>query len=67
MTAKSIRASPFMPAMSVPLTMSPGGLPIGSHFVARAGDEGTLFELAYELEQERSWAERWAQHSAAYL
>ena len=56
-----------MPAMSIPLTISPDRLPIGSHFVARAGDEGTLFGLAYELEQERPWAGRWARHSAAYL
>ena len=54
-----------MPAMSVPLGMSPDGLPIGSHFIARAGDERTLFKLAYELEQAKPWADRWAPHSAA--
>ena len=35
-----------LPATSVPLAMSSDGLPIGSHFIARAGDERTLFELA---------------------
>lgn len=53
-----------LPAMSVPLGMSSDGLPIGSHFVAKAGDEKTLFELAYELEQAQPWAGRWAPNSA---
>jgi amidase len=50
-----------IPAMSVPLSMSKDGLPIGSQFAARAGDERTLLELAYELEQVRPWAQRWPQ------
>jgi amidase len=53
-----------IPAMSVPLSMSPGGLPIGSHFAARRGAERTLLELAYELEVARPWADRWPPHSA---
>ena len=44
------------PAMSVPLGMSSRGLPIGSQFAARWGDERTLLELAYELEAARPWA-----------
>ena len=52
------------PAMSVPLGMSPSGLPIGSQLAARRGDERTLLELAYELEQARPWADRWPPHSA---
>lgn len=48
-----------VPAMSVPLAMSKDGLPIGSHFVARAGNERTLLELAYELEEAQPWAQRW--------
>lgn len=55
------------PAMSVPLGMSSDGLPIGSHFVAQAGDERTLFELAYELEQAKPWANKWAPNSAKKL
>lgn len=35
-----------MPGMSVPLHMSKGGLPIGSHFVAPRGRDALLFELA---------------------
>jgi amidase len=46
------------PAMSVPLYWTRDGLPVGSMFAARAGNERTLFELAYELEQARPWAGR---------
>lgn len=56
-----------MPAMSMPLSMSQQNLPIGSHFIARAGGEQTLLELAYELEQAVPWAHRWAPDSAAHL
>lgn len=45
-----------VPAMSVPLAVSPEGLPIGSHFAAKVGSEATLFALAYELEQARPWS-----------
>ena len=41
------------PAMSVPLGSTSDGLPIGVHFSGRHGDERTLLELAYELEQSR--------------
>ena len=46
------------PGMSVPLHWSRSGLPIGSHFAARAGDEGTLLELAYQLEAAHPWSNR---------
>jgi amidase len=49
-----------MPAMSVPLSWNEQGLPIGSQFAAKAGDERTLLELAYELEAARPWANKWA-------
>ncbi len=55
------------PAISVPLSMSREGLPIGSQFAARVGAERTLLELAYELEQARPWAGRWAPNSAVNL
>ena len=46
------------PAMSLPLYWTPGGLPIGTMFAARAGNERMLFELAYELEAANPWARR---------
>jgi len=46
------------PGMSVPLHWSRSGLPIGSHFAAKAGDERALLELAYELEAAHPWAGR---------
>ena len=46
------------PAISVPLFWNDDGLPVGSHFVARFGDEATLFRLAAQLEQARPWADR---------
>ncbi|MBN0985998.1 amidase [Amphritea pacifica] len=46
------------PAMSVPLYWSKNDLPIGSHFVARFGDEATLFKLARQLEQLQPWNQK---------
>lgn len=38
------------PAISLPLYETKDGLPIGSMFIARKGEEDRLLELAYELE-----------------
>lgn len=46
------------PAMSVPLFWNSEGLPVGTHFVGRFGDEATLFRLAAQLEASRPWSAR---------
>jgi Asp-tRNA(Asn)/Glu-tRNA(Gln) amidotransferase A subunit family amidase len=46
------------PSMSVPLTWSEDGLPIGTMFTARFGDEATLFRLAGQLERARPWFDK---------
>ena len=43
------------PAMTVPLHWGSTGLPIGMMFVARYGDESTLFSLAAQLEKAQPW------------
>jgi len=54
------------PAMSVPLWWNADGLPIGVHFLARFGDETTLFRLAAQLEQARPWLGRTPSVSARH-
>jgi amidase len=41
------------PAISLPLQQTGNGLPLGMQFGAGAGQEATLIELAYELEEAR--------------
>lgn len=47
-----------IPAMSVPLEWTDDGLPVGMHFAARYGDEGTLYSLAGQLERAWPWRDR---------
>ena len=44
------------PAISLPLQQTANGLPLGMMFGAGAGQEATLIELAYELEEARPFA-----------
>jgi amidase len=46
------------PSMNVPLCWNAEGLPIGTMFTGRFGDEARLFQLAAELEQARPWKDR---------
>jgi amidase len=66
MAVDSLGKTPFtqlanftgQPAMSVPLYWSAEGLPCGSQFIGRFGDEATLYRLAAQLEKEQPWFDK---------
>ncbi len=65
-TAQSYGYAPFtelfnvtgQPAISLPLAVSRGGLPIGVQLVAPLGEDARLITLAAWLERERPWSQR---------
>lgn len=46
------------PSMSVPLSWTKDGLPLGLMFSGRFGDDAVLFRLAAQLEKAQPWASR---------
>ncbi|HSO19913.1 MAG TPA: amidase family protein, partial [Desulfosarcina sp.] len=66
LAVQSLAKTPFtqlanftgQPAMSVPLYWTSEGLPCGSHFMARFGEEATLFRLAAQLEKAQPWFDK---------
>ena len=66
LAVESLAKTPFtelanftgQPAMSVPLYWTAEGLPCGSQFVAKFGDEATLFQLAAQLEKAQPWFDK---------
>jgi amidase len=46
------------PAMSVPMTWTADGLPMGIHALGRFGGEAVLIRLASQIEAARPWADR---------
>jgi amidase len=47
-----------LPAVSLPLSWSDEGLPIGVQLVGRPADEATLFRVSAQLEEARPWRDR---------
>ena len=48
-----------LPAISLPCTPAPDGMPIGIQLVGRCGEDGMLCALAREYEGAHSWQMRW--------
>ncbi len=53
------------PAISIPAGLSSEGLPIGIQLAGRHGDEQTLLELAYQIEQLQPWPQLFSQTARA--
>lgn len=46
------------PGMTLPLLNNAAGIPVGTHFIGRYGDEKTLIRLAAQIEQSAPWDRR---------
>jgi amidase len=55
------------PAISLPLAMSSGGLPIGVQLAAPLGEDARLLALAAWFEREQPWEPRLAQLRRRFL
>lgn len=63
MIETSLKRTPFtqlanltgQPAMSLPMSMTSQGLPLGVQVLAARGQEAALYQLAGELEQSKQW------------
>ena len=53
------------PGISLPLSSTAQGLPVGTQFVADRGQEELLLALAFELEAAAPWRDRWPPLSVA--
>ncbi|MBU6080876.1 amidase [Allobacillus halotolerans] len=63
MLENMLNYNPFMPlanatgqpAMSVPTHWTEEGIPVGTHFFGRLGEDELLFQLAHQIEKEQPW------------
>jgi amidase len=62
----SLRFTPFtpianltgQPAVSLPLSVTDGGVPVGVQLIGRPADEATLLRISAQVERARPWAQR---------
>ncbi|MFM9369912.1 amidase [Streptomyces sp. Da 82-17] len=53
------------PAVNVPAALTPGRLPVGAQLLGPAHSEPVLISLAFQLEDDQRWFERWPAASEA--